>query len=117
MARQLTEEQRKELEIFEGIIAKMKEDYNGCPLFEDREKGQLDDLTGKKLTIEDIYPMNDYHAIVFEEDATHVYLTGGALKDLCNEYEKKYVVGRTIEIGELVKTKKGRQFRPIKIIA
>lgn len=117
MARQMTEDQKKELEIFNAVIAKMKDDFNGCPYFDGRERGQLDDIAGKRLTIEDIYPMNDYHAIIFEELPDTVYLTGGALKDLCNEYERKYVVGRVIEIGELVKTKKGRQFRPIKIIA
>lgn len=105
----------EELELL-NIIDQMKEEFNGCPLFEGREKGQLDDLTGEKLTIEDIYPIEDYHAIVFEGINEHVYLTGGALKDLCNNYPKHVVVGRTIILQEKVKTKKNRDFRPITIV-
>lgn len=117
MAKELTAEQKaarqKELE----ILQQMKEQFNGCPLFEDREKGSLDDIVDKELTIEDIYPLQDYHAIVFEELPDNFYLTGGALKDLCNEYAPEFVKGRVIKIKPLVKTKKRRDFRPIEVIA
>lgn len=111
--KELTPEERDLL----NIIDQMKEEFNGCPLFEDRERGQLDDLTGETLTIEDIYPIEDYHAIVFENHPSAVYLTGGALKDLCNNYPKHVVVGRTIILQEKVKTKKNREFRPITIVS
>lgn len=117
MARQLSEEERKELEVEQNILKQMQDQFNGCPLFVDREKGQLDDIVDKELTIEDIYPLQDYHCIVFSEIPDFFYLTGGALKDLCNEYDPKFVIGRVIKIKEKVKTKKRRDFRPIEVIA
>lgn len=113
MNNEAREARAKELE----IIQKMKEEFNGCPLFEGREKGSLDDITDKELTIDDIYPLNDYHCIIFSEIPDLFFLTGGALKDLCNNYEPQFVVGRVIKIKPLVKTKSRRDFRPIEIIA
>lgn len=117
MAKQLTDEEKRQRELEQVMLAKMKEQFNGCPLFVDREKGSLDDIVDKELTIEDIFQLNDYHAIVFEELPDNFYLTGGALKDLCNEYEPQFVIGRRIIIKPLVKTKKKREFRPIEIVA
>ena len=97
-------------------LKEMQERFNGGPLFEGREKGSLDDLTGKELTIEEIYPLSDYHCIVFEECPDYFYLTGGALKDLCNEYPPEEVRGTRIMLQELVKTRSRRDFRPIKIL-
>lgn len=116
MAKVLTEEEKKQKQMQQDMLKKMQEQFNGCPLFADREKGSLDDITDKELTIEDIYPLQDYHAIVFEELPDNFYLTGGALKDLCNEYEPEFVIGRLIKIKPLVKTKKRRDFRPIEVI-
>lgn len=102
----------------EKLIQQMKEEFNGCPLFAERTKGSLDDLTEKELTIEDIYPLEDYHVIVFEELPDTFYLTGGALKDLCNRYEKELVIGRVIKVKPLKETKtKNRSFRPIEVIS
>lgn len=98
------------------VLKQMQERFNGCPLFEGREKGSLDDLTGKELTIEEIYPLSDYHCIVFEECPDYFFLTGGALKDLCNEYPPEEVRGTRIELQPLVKTRSRRDFRPIKIL-
>lgn len=114
--RELTQEEilfQKELE---NAISQMKEDYNGCPLFEDREKGSLDDIVGIELTIDDLFPLNDYHCVVFEEIPDKFFLTGGALKDLCNNYKPEFVRGRRISVGEKVKTRNKRDFRPIKVL-
>lgn len=109
----LTEDERKEMN---DILQQMKNDFNGCPLFEGREKGSLDDLTGKELHIEDLYPLEDYHCVIFEELPDFYFLTGGALKDLCNKYDPKFVRGRCIQLQPMVKTKGRRDFRPIRII-
>lgn len=117
MAKQLTEEEKAFMTELEMVVAQMKEEFNGCPLFADRDKGELDELTGQQLHIEDLYPLNDYHCIVFEEIPKKFYLTGGGLKDLCNNYPPKFVVGRLIELQPKVKTKSRRDFRPVKVLA
>lgn len=98
-------------------IEQMKDEFNGCPLFNGREKGSLDELEGSQLHIEDLYPIQDYHCVVFEEIKDKFYLTGGALKDLCNNYPPEFVAGRCIEIQPMVETKSRRNFRPIKVLA
>lgn len=112
----LTEEQKLQRQMELDMLAKMQEQFNGCPLFEGREKGSLDDLEGEEITIDQIYPLQDYHCVVFREKPDNFYLTGGALKDLCNEYEPQFVVNRVIVIQPKVKTKAKRDFRPIKIL-
>lgn len=100
-----------------SILQEMQKDFNGCPLFEGREKGSLADLENKELHIEDLYPLDDYHCIVFEEIPDYYFLTGGALKELCNKYEPRFVIGRCIMVLPLVKTKSRRDFRPIRVLA
>lgn len=90
--------------------------FNGCPLFEGREKGSLDDLADHVVTVEDLFPLNDYHCIIFEEIPDHFFLTGGALKELCNEFPPDEVRGTRLTVGRLVKTKSRREYRPITII-
>lgn len=114
--RELTENQIQERNALNKAIIEMMEEFNGCPFFEDREKGQLDDIVSKELTIEDIYPMQDYHAIIFSELPDTVYLTGGALKDLCNNYKPEHVKGRVVVLSEKKRTKNNREFRPIKVL-
>lgn len=112
----LTEEQKETRQMELDMLAKMQEQFNGCPLFEGREKGSLDDLENIELTIDQIYPLQDYHCIVFKEKPENFYLTGGALKDLCNDYEPRFVLGRVIIIQPMVTTKSRRNFRPIKVV-
>lgn len=85
------------------ILHQMQDEFNGCPLFEGREKGSLDDLEGRPVHIEDLFPLSDFHCVVFEEIPDRYYLTGGALKDLCNRYEPEFVRGRYIEVQPKVK--------------
>lgn len=106
----LTNEQKE-------LLQQMRERFNGCPLFEGREKGKLDDVEGEELTIAQIYPLQDYHCIIFEQHDDLFFLTGGALKDLCNEFPPDMVIGRVIKLMPMVKTKSRRDFRPIQILA
>lgn len=100
------------------ILAKMQERFNGCPLFIDREKGDLDELVGKKVVIESYYKLTgengDYYALSFKGYEEKFYLSGGALTDLINEFgdDAKEV---EILIMEKVKTKNRREFRPIRV--
>lgn len=102
-------------------------EYNGCPWFKEgtpdyREKGELDELDGKVVQIDDYYKLSDYHAVTFL-GFPKVYLTGGALKDLLNRYgdtEKENI--RRINIKMLPKRTwkdadgKPKTFRPIEIM-
>lgn len=115
--KELTPEELDFQKQLQSAIAQMQDEFNGCPLFNNREKGSLDELEGNQLHIEDLYPIQDYHCVVFEEIKDKFYLTGGALKDLCNNYAPEFVVGRLIEIQPMVKTKSRRDFRPIKVLA
>lgn len=117
MAKEKTQEQIEFEKMQVEMLKKMQDEFNGCPLFEGREKGSLDELEGQQLHIEDLYPIQDYHAIVFEEIQDRFFLTGGALKDLCNNYPPEFVVGRLIEVQPKVKTKSRRDFRPIRVLA
>lgn len=100
------------------ILAQMQERFNGCPLFIDREKGDLDDLIGKRVVIESYYKLNgengDYYAIAFKGYDDKFFLSGGALTDLINEFgsDAKEV---EILIMEKVKTKNRREYRPIRV--
>lgn len=101
-----------------NILAKMQEDFNGCPLFIDREKGDLDNLVGQKVRIESYYELTGengkYYAIAFVGHDDEFYLSGGALTTLIEKYgdDAKEV---DILIQEKVKTKNRRDFRPIKV--
>lgn len=99
-------------------LAKMQERFNGCPLFIDREKGDLDNLVGKKVHIESYYELTGengiYYAIAFKEDTENFYLSGGALTELISDYPED-CKDVTILIKEKVKTKSKREYRPINI--
>ena len=101
-----------------NILSKMQERFNGCPLFIDREKGDLDDLVGQKVVIESYYELTGengkYYAIAFVGDDEKFYLSGGALTELLSEFgdDAKEV---EILIMEKVKTKNRREYRPIRV--
>lgn len=100
------------------VLARMQERFNGCPLFVDRDKGDLDELIGKKVRIESYYKLTgdngDYYALAFKGIDDKFYLSGGALTDLINEFgdDAKMV---EILIMEKVKTKSKREYRPIRV--
>lgn len=124
--KEMTQEEKDYQNKLQQAIAEMKEEFNGCPLFQNREKGSLDDLTGIQLRIADLYPINEFHCVIFDdlkEDNPasqfvngKYFLTGGALKDLCNNYPPEFVVNRLIEIQPMVDTKSRNKFRPIKVL-
>lgn len=101
------------------ILAKMKEQFNGCPLFIDREKGDLDELVGKKVVIESYYKLTgdngEYFALAFKGYDDKFYLSGGAITELLSTYGD---VAKEVEIliMEKIKTKSKREYRPIRII-
>ena len=101
------------------ILTKMKEQFNGCPLFIDREKGDLDELVGKKVVIESYYKLTgdngEYFALAFKGYDDKFYLSGGAITELLSTYgdDAKEV---EILIMEKIKTKSKREYRPIRII-
>ena len=100
------------------VLTKMKERFNGCPLFIDREKGDLDDLVGKKVVIESYYKLTgengNYYAIAFEGIDDKFFLSGGSITELIDDFgdDAKEV---KILIEEKIKTKNKREYRPIKI--
>lgn len=97
-------------------LQKAIERFNGCPLFEGREKGSLDAIADLKVTVEEIFPLNDYHCVTFEELPDQFFLTGGALKELCNEFPPEQLRGTRLVVLNKVKTKTNRDYRPIRII-
>lgn len=101
-----------------NLLNEMMAEFNGCPLMEDREKGSLDDLNGTQVTIDQLFKLNDYHCIVFKEHPDKFFLTGGALKDLCNKYPDDALIGLVVEMLEKVKVKSDtrKDFRPIRVI-
>ena len=109
-------------------LKKAMERYNGCPLFNGREKGDIDELTGKVVTLKEVYPYKsndgEYHAFIVEEMPDKVYLSGGALKNMLNEAKENGDIDSLCENGLQfkmlpmveVKSQRGRTFRPIEII-
>ena len=101
------------------LYAKMKEDFNGCPLFIDREKGDLDNLVDQEVQIESYYELTGengtYYAVAFKGDEENFYLSGGALTTFIEKYGDAVKEVKII-ILEKVKTKARRDFRPIRIV-
>lgn len=104
----------------EQILKAMKERHNGCPLFDGREKGSLDDLTDKEVTIEDFFKFTgddgDYYAVTFKECPDVTFLSGGGLTSLLDEFGE-HSIGVKIRFLEKVKTKRGNHdYRPINVV-
>lgn len=100
-------------------IDEMKGRFNGCPLFEKREKGKVDDLEGKVITIDEYFELNgdegNYFAFTIAGDDKHFYLSGGAITALLSEFGDE-ATKVEIKIGAKVKTKAKRDYRPITIM-
>lgn len=101
------------------VLERMKEQFNGCPLFIDRDKGDLDELVGKKVEIETYYKLSgengDYYAIAFKGYDDKFFLSGGAITELIRDYGDD---AKDVEflVMDKVKTKNRREYRPIRII-
>ena len=100
------------------VLTKMQERFNGCPLFVDREKGELDDLVGQKVKIDKFYELTGdngvYYAVGFVGMEDKFFLSGGALTDLIAEFPED-CKNVEILIQEKIKTKNHREFRPIRV--
>lgn len=99
------------------LLKALKEEFNGCPLFEGRTKESMDALTDKVVTIDTYFAMSDYHAVVFKEFPSNVFLSGGGLKTLLNKYgANEALVGLQIKVLPMIKTADRHDFRPIEIV-
>lgn len=96
------------------ILKKMQDQFNGCPLFETREKQQLDALEDQTVTLEQYFKLADYYAITFEEFPDAVFLSGGAITDLISTYGED-AIGVQFTVLPMVKTNAKHDFRPIRI--
>ena len=97
------------------IIKKMREMFNGCPLFEGRERGNLDELTGKEISIMEFFKLWNYHAVVFNEYPDKVYLSCSSLDKLITEFADDC---KNVKIKFLtpVKTADKHDYRPLNIV-
>lgn len=109
----------------EEILKKAKDNFNGCPLFENREKKPLDFLEEKDFQIDKYYYFSGenggYYAFTIVSDKDHVFLSNKAITDFIGEtleelreIEQDALV--TIKLCKEIKLKSGRTFRPIKIL-
>ena len=103
---------------------------SGCPLFEDREKGDLADLEGEEVTLQRAWPLTGdngvYFAVWFKEAPELFYLSSSALTGILQDGQKiaeeddleldEVIAGTVIKICAQTKTKNGRKFRPIEVI-
>lgn len=96
-------------------IKRAKELLNGCPLMDNRKKGDWDSISGKVIHIEEFFKMDNYYCITVKEYPENYFLTGQALTNLINEL-KELVLILNIEVGEKVKTKNNNTYRAFKIV-
>lgn len=100
----------------EDLIKKLKDEYNGCPLFENRKKGEIGIYVGKPITIKDYFRMSDYHAVIFEEDNEHFFFSGGSLKSMLDKYGEEDLRGIQIIPKEMIRTASKRDYRPFEVV-
>ena len=98
------------------LISKLKEDFNGCPLFEKRAQGDMETMVGKTITIEDYFKLSDYHVVIFEEDKEHFYFSGGTLKNMLEKYGEQDMRGVQVIPKPKIKTASRRDFRPFEVV-
>ena len=103
----------------------------GCPLFEGRTKGELDDLEGSVVTLEDAYRMTGeeegsfYYVFTIDEESELFYMSCKSISQILEDAEaiaaesgitlREVIEGTTIKIGAKRKTKGGKSYRPIEI--
>lgn len=113
-------QQRSRALLNKDFVEQLKQEFNS-EIYPDREKGNLDDLTEKEVTISEFKTLEstdgEYQAVIFEEDTEHFYLSGGGLKKLLSQYGND-VIGLKIKLMPVVAVKSDRRktYRPIQII-
>ena len=117
-------------EIRAAWLTKAEEKTSGCPLFEGRDKGDLNDMEGEILTLQRAWPLTgdkgNYFAIWVEEVPELFYLTGSALTSILEDAQSfaddagvsidQIIEGTRFKILQARKTKNGNKFRPIEIV-
>ena len=110
---------RKVNEAREEILKALKEMNNGCPLMENREKGDFDELENETVTIDEAFPLDGYYCVTLKDDSEHFYLTSmsvtKAIDFILSAGETPE--GLTFKVLEKVKTKNKNTYRPIEIIS
>lgn len=103
----------------EEILKALKEMNNGCPLMENREKGDFDELENETVTIDEAFPLDGYYCVTLKDDKEHFYLTSmsvtKAIDFILSAGETPE--GLTFKVLEKVKTKNKNTYRPIEIIS
>lgn len=100
-----------------NLLKEIKKEASNCELFEGREKADFDDYVNQQLTIEDYYPIDDYHVIVFAEVPEKFFFTGGALKKIVSKFGEQDIRGLVVEPLAMIKTASKRDFRPFNVVS
>ena len=110
---------RKVNEAREEILKALKEMNNGCPLMENREKGDFDELENETVTIDEAFPLDGYYCVTLKEDSEHFYLTSMSVTKTIDFILSAGETpdGLTFKVLEKVKTKNKNTYRPIEIIS
>ena len=86
----------------------------GCPLIEDREKLNFDNMIGEIITVENFAKVqtkkDEAYAITFVEYPTSYAWAGGCLKKFIETYGEDFK-GTRLVVGEKVKTSNNNDYR------
>ena len=109
--------------VSKNFLEELKKEFNGCPLFEGREKGDIEMHVNKPCTIADYFKMKEasgsyYYAFIIEQDNEHTFLSGGAITKLIDACEENgfEAIGITFVPKEMIKTSSKRDYRPIEVL-
>lgn len=105
---QLTKEQLE-------AIKKAKELLNGCPLMNDREKCDWEDIEGSVISIDEYFKIKDYYCVTLKGIEDKYFLTGQALTDLIDSVGENVTI-LYIKVGEKVKTKNNNTYRTFTVM-
>lgn len=90
----------------------------GCPLIDEREKIDFDDIIGEHITVKEfarVQTKTDIaYAITFEEYPKMYAWCGGCLKKLIETYGEDFK-GTVLIVGEKVKTSNNNTYRVFEI--
>lgn len=102
----------------------------GCPLFEGRDKGDLEDIEGKVVTLDKVWPLTGdnggYYAVHFKEEMEQFFLSCSSLTAIIDEGKNiaqeegcsidEVVSGLKIRIGTMKKAKNGHKYRTMEVV-